>query len=133
MSSGYEDDKLVHHNWPTVSKGNDGMWHSTWTFEFNSQLDTGIDLDRIREEFSSTLSKIVKQVTKNPNETFAVSLQSNSIHLFVQTSTTSHLIGSENMSAIIELFKLVEQRFGRIEYIQSQPRDIWPPWWKPYW
>tara|TARA_R110002095_G_scaffold213841_1_gene205026 strand:- start:69 stop:386 length:318 start_codon:yes stop_codon:yes gene_type:complete len=104
-----------------------------WTFEFSSQLGTEIDLEKTGEEFSSALSKIVSVVTENLNETFAIFLESDGIHLFVHTTTESHLIGSEYMLAIIELFKLVEQRFGRIEFIQSQPRDLWPPWWKPLW
>lgn len=104
------------------------MWYSTWTFELASQINAGIVLSEIAEEFSTVLSRIVRQVTKNPDETFTVSLQSDGFYLHLQTTTAYHLIGSEYMSAIIEMFKLVEQCFGRIEFIQSQPRDLWPPW-----
>lgn len=109
------------------------MWHSTWTFELASQIDAVIVLSEIAEQFSTVLSKIVRQVTKNPSEMFTVSLRSDGFYLHLQTTTAYHLIGSEYMSAIIEMFKLVEQQFGRIESIQSQPRDTWPPWCKPYW
>ncbi|QDT30341.1 hypothetical protein Enr10x_57070 [Gimesia panareensis] len=84
-------------------------------------------------EFSTELSRTVKVVTDHRNEMFDVVLESDGIRLFVHTTTESHLIGSEYMSAIIELFQLVEQNFGHIELIQSQPREIWPPWWKPQW
>jgi hypothetical protein len=129
----YKEYPLVLHNWPIVSEGNTGVWHSTWSFELVSPHESEVDLDGTGKEFSTALTRNVRLVTGSPEESFTVCIRADSNRLNIKTTTPSHLIGSEYMSAIIELFELVEQHFGQIKRIQGQPRNSWPPWSNPVW
>ena len=130
MNASYDDIELVYRNWPQVREESERRWIAVWNIELAGHPEINKEIET---ELSALLTGIVRAVTQLPEEEFTVLLDWNAPHLQLQTTTTSHLIGSENMSAIIEMFQQVDQRWGPIKAIQSQPCELWPPWKGPKW
>lgn len=124
----YNDEVLIDRNWPSVNRKHDGYWHATWSFKLDGETLSEINSQTFDDNASEFLSSIVRDVTKSENEKFLVSFRLDGKLLQVDTRTTSHLIGSENLKAIFELFVFIDSRIGAIQTIQSQPRQLWPPW-----
>ena len=121
----YDNEKVVNRNWPDVSMRDDRLWHSTWNFQLDQIYINQLDIPVLDDEVSTTLCEIVRDVTKNVKEIFEVKFRLIDKLLIVDTTTTSHLIGSENLKALAELVLFIDNKIGYIKQIQGQDRKDW--------